>query len=197
MVTVTRKFSVISLITMALVPFSASMVFGVEDGETRKVSYVVDPANVLNRIDEKVYGHFFEHIWDNAFINFDQSSWFPAPNYVVMQLWRNHYAPSRIAMEGSGEMLNTVATKSQDGKIMYLKCINTGKSPAEVSLSLAKGASIGSAALELVAPGSLAARNTLDQPGTVAAEPASVNIDNGRALFTLPALSAGVVTFKQ
>ena len=35
---------------------------------------------------------FLRHVsasaWDNAFVNFDQRSWFPAPNYVVMKLWR-------------------------------------------------------------------------------------------------------------
>ena len=32
--------------------------------------------------------------WDNAFVNFDHRTWFPAPNYVVMKLWRDHYRPS-------------------------------------------------------------------------------------------------------
>ena len=35
---------------------------------------------------------FLRHVsasgWDNAFVNFDQRTWFPAPNYVVMKLWR-------------------------------------------------------------------------------------------------------------
>ena len=31
-----------------------------------KVSYTLNPDRVLNRIDEKVYGHFFEHIYHSA-----------------------------------------------------------------------------------------------------------------------------------
>src|SRR5205823_9413225 len=44
--------------------------------------------------------HVSAREWDNALINFDQCTWFPAPNYVVMKLWRDHYAPERIAVHG-------------------------------------------------------------------------------------------------
>ncbi|UCG57677.1 MAG: hypothetical protein JSU70_22780, partial [Phycisphaerales bacterium] len=132
--------------------------------------------------------------WDNAFINFDQSSWFPAPNYVVMELWRRHYAPSRIAIEGDTDTLNTVATKSQDGRTLYVKCVNPGQSPVAVSLTLADGRAAKTAAMQLVAPGSLQARNTLGQPQSVRAEPAPVRLEDGVMQFTLPALSAAVVT---
>jgi len=59
--------------------------------------------------------------WDNAFINFDRKSWYPAPNYVVMKLWRDHYAPERIALEGDCGVLNAVATRSADGKTVCFK----------------------------------------------------------------------------
>ena len=65
-----------------------------------------------------------------------------------------------------------------------------------MSVSLAGGGSIGSATLQLVAPGSLRARNTLEQRDAVAAKHAAVEIENGKALFTLPSLSAGVITIK-
>jgi len=37
-----------------------------QDAEVLKVSYVINPERVLSRIDEKVYGHFFEHIYHSA-----------------------------------------------------------------------------------------------------------------------------------
>jgi alpha-L-arabinofuranosidase len=137
--------------------------------------------------------HVSARAWDNAFINFDQSSWFPAPNYVVMQLWRRHYAPERIALEGSSEVLNTIATKSRDGKTLYFKCVNAEKSAMELSLNLAAGRIPKNATLELVAPGSLAARNTLDHPHAICAQPRGVRLQRGTIEFILPALSAGVV----
>jgi len=143
---------------------------------------------------------FLRHVsataWDNAFINFDQRSWFPAPNYVVMQLWRRHYAPSRIAIGPDSDALNTVATKSQDGRIVIVKTVNPGLSAVGVSLSLAAGAVPAQATLEQVAPRSLEARNTLDRPGAVRAEPGEVRIEGSTVRLTLPALSASVVTIR-
>lgn len=141
---------------------------------------------------------FLRHVsasaWDNAFINFDQSSWFPAPNYVVMQLWRRHYAPNRIAMQGGGDTLNAVATKSADGQTVYVKLVNPSRSEADVTLKLATDQNMATASMQLVAPGSLNARNTLERPNAVQAKPAPVRFEDGRMLLKMPALSAGVVT---
>jgi alpha-N-arabinofuranosidase len=143
---------------------------------------------------------FLRHVsataWDNAFINFDQSAWFPAPNYVVMQLWRSCYAPDRIEITGGTDQLNVVATKSQDGRTLYVKCINPRPAAADVSLTLADGVKPASAAMQIVAPGSLNARNTLANPRAVRAEPADVRLDAGTIRFAMPGLSAGAVTIK-
>ncbi len=143
---------------------------------------------------------FLRHVsataWDNAFINFDQASWFPAPNYVVMQLWWDHYAPDRIEIGPESETLNTVATKSQDGKTLYVKTVNAGDAPVAVSLKLTDGAAPVAATMQMVAPGSLQARNTLARPQTVRAEPGDVRIDDGAIRLSLPALSAAVITIE-
>lgn len=143
---------------------------------------------------------FLRHVsataWDNAFINFDQSTWFPAPNYVVMQLWRNHYAPNRIEITGGSDRLNVVATKSEDGRTVYVKCVNPRPAAAEVSLNLPAGLKPTTATMQIVAPGSLNARNTLAKPDAVRAEPGQVQVDAGTTRFTLPSLSAATVTIK-
>lgn len=143
---------------------------------------------------------FLRHVsataWDNAFINFDQCSWFPAPNYVVMQLWRRHYAPSRIAIGPDSKALNTVATKSQDGRTVIVKSVNPGRSDVEVSLILAGGSVPAGAAMEKVVPRSLDARNTLERPQAVRVEPGQVRIEGNAVRLTLPALSASVVTIR-
>ena len=65
---------------------------------------------------------FLRHVsasgWDNAFVNFDHRTWFPAPNYVVMKLWRDHYAPHRIALEGDAGPLNAVATRPTTARLL-------------------------------------------------------------------------------
>ncbi|MBN1507820.1 MAG: DUF1080 domain-containing protein [Sedimentisphaerales bacterium] len=143
---------------------------------------------------------FLRHVsataWDNAFINFDQNSWFPAPNYVVMQLWRNHYAPNRIEITGGSDRLNVVATKSEDGQTLYVKCVNPRPTAAEVSLALPGSVQPAAATVQIVAPGSLQARNTLAKPDAVRAAPGQVQMDAGTIHCTLPALSAGVITIE-
>lgn len=139
---------------------------------------------------------FLRHVsatdWDNAFVNFDQCSWFPAPNYVVMKLWREHYAPNRVALDGDLGTLNAVATRSADGKTLYLKLVNPSDKSVAIALDV-RGATLGSASLQVVAPGSLADRNTLESPDHVSPKSAAVNVDGQTVRFTLAPLACGVL----
>jgi alpha-N-arabinofuranosidase len=132
--------------------------------------------------------------WDNAFINFNQQGWFPAPNYVVMKLWRDHYAPRRIAVEGETGPLNLVAAKSADARICYVKAVNPSDAPQKVTLTVAGKYQIGATELQLVAPGSLNARNTIEQPDAVRPERGHVETTESAIQFTLPPRSAAVVS---
>ncbi|MBC7353459.1 MAG: alpha-L-arabinofuranosidase, partial [Thermogutta sp.] len=139
---------------------------------------------------------FLRHIsataWDNAFINFDHRRWFPAPNYVIMKLWRDNFAPERIAAEGVPEDLNLVATRDPQQGVVIVKVVNPGKEARRVSVKVA-GQAIESATAQKVAPGDLLARNTLDQPDAVRAEKADVALVDGAATMELPALSCVVL----
>ena len=59
--------------------------------------------------------------WNNAFINFNHTGWFPAPNYVVMKLWRDHYAPWFIETQGANADLDVVCTLAADSSKLYFK----------------------------------------------------------------------------
>jgi alpha-L-arabinofuranosidase len=65
-----------------------------------------------------------------------------------------------------------------------------------VSLTLTEGNTPVTAAMELVAPGSLSARNTMERPQAVRAEPGDVRIEGDTMHLTLPPLSAAVVTIR-
>jgi len=132
--------------------------------------------------------------WDNAFINFDHRTWFPAPNYVVMKLWREHYAPFLIGMEGETKPLNAVATKSVDGKTLYFKAVNPTQQSVQVELVVEGNNTVKSASMQVIAPGDLHARNTLEEPNRVRPEPAEVQFNSHTVKFALPPYSAGVVT---
>jgi alpha-N-arabinofuranosidase len=144
---------------------------------------------------------FLRHVsatsWDNAFINFDHRTWFPAPNYVVMKLWRDHYGAERIATDGDEGPLNASASRSADGRQVFYKAVNPSDAPVKVELALADAFPVGKSAIHVVAPGSLEARNTLDDPGAVKVEPGEVQVDGQQISFELPALSAAVVVIEK
>jgi alpha-N-arabinofuranosidase len=135
--------------------------------------------------------------WDNAFINFDQRGWFPGPNYVVMKLWREHFAPQRVAVDpptGGPEAtrLNVVGTRTADGNQVILKAVNPTDQEMQVTATL-DGFGAGSASMEIVAPGDLRARNSMDKPNVVKAVKAEAAVKGQDVTFTMPAYSAGVV----
>lgn len=144
---------------------------------------------------------FLRHVsataWDNAFVNFDSRRWFPAPNYVVMKLWRERFAPELLALEGSAEPLDAVATRAAGGKALHLKAVNPSTEPVEVEVSVAGGFVPARASLELVAPGSLNARNTLEEPWAVRAESVPTAPEGSAVRFRMPPISAGVLTLEK
>jgi alpha-L-arabinofuranosidase len=131
--------------------------------------------------------------WDNAFINFDHTGWFPAPNYVVMKLWRDSFAPYRINMTGPVGNLNAIATKSADGSKIYFKVVNPTDQSVPVKLVISDTFDVGSVSLQLVAPDSLSARNSLDNPNAVRVEDGYAGLNGQTIRFAMPRLSAGVV----
>lgn len=131
--------------------------------------------------------------WDNAFINFDHKAWFAAPNYVVMKLWRDHYAPDRLAVRGRAAPLDVVAARSADGRSLCLKAVNASDQPRNVEVSVSEAFPVARAALTKVAPGGLVMRNMLGDPGRVRATPGHVRVEGQRLLFELPRYAVAVV----
>ena len=161
-------------------------------------------ANMLNHFEEASdlvamatpalwLRHVSAEKWNNAFINFDNCSWFPAPNYVVMKLWREHFAPNLLAIEGNPGLLNIVATK---GDNLIVKAVNPGTNAVPVVLKVTSSETLGTADFALVNPGSLTALNSLAQPHLIQPAPAPVAVEGRTVRFTLPPISAGVVTVK-
>ena len=142
---------------------------------------------------------FLRHLsatqWDNAFINFDQTGWFPAPNYVVMKLWRDHYAPNLLATTSSYKDLNVVSTCSADYQSVYCKLVNPDNEEMVVQLELDSSFVPGSASMEYVAPGSLGARNSLTATN-VKVEKLDLNVSGQTIQCVLPSYSAAVVTIQ-
>jgi len=131
--------------------------------------------------------------WNNAFINFNHCTWFPAPNYVVMKLWRDHFAPNLLTLEGNPGPLNITATK---GAELILKAVNPSTNAVPVVLSVKSGYKFSQAEFLLINPGSLQALNSLNEPHRVHPAPAALTIQGQSVRFTMPPFSTGVVTIK-
>lgn len=138
--------------------------------------------------------HASARSWDNAFINFDRRRWFPAPNYVVMKLWRDHYAPNRLAVEGDLGGLSAVATKSADGKTVYVKAVNPTDKAATLTVQIKGDFQPGKVSMRIIAPDSLSARNSLEEPDAVRPAAGSASRDGRKIRIELPRWSAGVAT---
>ncbi len=131
--------------------------------------------------------------WDNALVNFDQKSWFPAGNYVVMKLWRDAFAPNLLAVDGPDHPLNFVATRSADKQTVFLKAVNPTNTAVEAAVRLDGDLKPRAATMQLVAPGGEMVKNSLEKPDNIKVVAATAAVENGTVKFTLPPLSVGVV----
>lgn len=134
--------------------------------------------------------------WDNALINFDQKSWFPGATYVTMKLWRDAFAPHLLAVEGPDHPLNFVATRSADEQTVFLKAVNPGANAVQSVVRLEGDFKPGTAAMQVIAPGGLDVKNSLEHPDNIKVVPATATVEGTTIHFTMPPLSVGVVSVK-
>ena len=133
--------------------------------------------------------------WNNAFINFNNTDWFPAPNYVVMKLWHDNYAPYFVETSGSNSNLNVVSTISDDSTMLYFKVVNTSSSSIPLIISTDTAFKAGSATVKVIQAASLYTVNTFEYPDRIQAVDGNVTIDPGLNVhFESPAYSASVIT---
>lgn len=133
--------------------------------------------------------------WDNAFINFDQNGWYAAPNYVVLQLWRNHFLPNRVHLEGDTLGLNITATASDDRQEVCLKIVNP--SNKEVCISVRDGRLLGVPEWTIVEASSLKDKNTMEQRDQIKAMRHQVATDGDDYTLRVPPFSASVLDMKK
>jgi len=144
---------------------------------------------------------FLRHIsatgWDNAFINFDHTGWFPAPNYVVMKLWHDHYAPYCVQTAGEDSNLNVVSVLSEDGRTLTIRVVNPDPSDKSLAFEIDGSFVPATAVMHYVAPGSLYARNTLAEPDAVSVQAKVVGLSGQTLRLLMPGYSAGVITVQK
>lgn len=128
--------------------------------------------------------------WNNAFINFDRNGWFPAPNYVVFKLWRDHYLPLRIELNGVKDELNAIATKSDDDNLICVKMINPTEKVMHVEIEEFPGYRENT--FKIVSAASLYDSNTMLKPDRISVQLEKVQKSNNSYCMQLPAFSASI-----
>ncbi len=141
--------------------------------------------------------HSSANAWNNAFINFNNSDWFPAPNYTVMKLWREHYAPNYLSTQGFNSNLDAVSTMSDDGNTVYFKVVNTSNGSVNITLNLDDTFVPEVADMETVASSSIYDQNTFSEPNKIDVLESDCMVSNQSVSFTVPAYSANVITVQK
>ncbi|MDP4210603.1 MAG: alpha-L-arabinofuranosidase C-terminal domain-containing protein [Bacteroidota bacterium] len=140
--------------------------------------------------------HVLAPAWDNALINFDQEKWFGAPNYIVLKLWHDNFAPNLVELSGDSSAININTTRSADGKTIYLKAVNPSTASIAVKITIAPGFEPDKITMKEFAPGDLSARNSIDEPKKIKSQRGEVKTSGRELHFTMQPLSAGVVIIK-
>jgi len=131
--------------------------------------------------------------WDNALINFDQKTWFPAGNYVVMKLWRDSFAANLLAVDGPDRPVNFVATRSADMQTVFLKAVNPTDTTVNAVIRLDGDFAPRTVTMQLIAPGGETVKNSLEQPDNIKVVAGTAVVEDRTIRFAMPPLSVGVV----
>jgi alpha-L-arabinofuranosidase len=141
--------------------------------------------------------HSSANDWNNALVNFDNTDWFPASNYVIMKFWRDHYAKNYLAIDGSNSGLNVSTVRTENGQEIFFKVINTSPKDIPVQLKIDGSFQLKAAILEQIAPGSLTAANDMANPDNLHVEKGNAELVTGQVHFTIPRYAGVIVTLSQ
>ena len=131
--------------------------------------------------------------WNNAFINFDYKDLFVAPNYLVTELWYDHFSKYLLEYLGDTKDLSIVTTLSENGRDVIVKIVNPTDNACDLSVS-GDWKGIAGTAYDFYAPGSLDAANTMADKHAVQLQHASPTPSGTTVKLHVEPLSAGVLT---
>lgn len=108
--------------------------------------------------------------WDNAFINHDSRRVFTAPNYLVMKLYNDHFAPTRVMVEAPSS-LDVMATRDSSSGEIILKVVNPSQDQdVRTSIEITGKDKLSGMRLWRVNSASIDDRNSLDEPDRIRIE---------------------------
>jgi alpha-N-arabinofuranosidase len=140
--------------------------------------------------------HVTANAWDNAFINFDEKGWFPAPNYVVMKLWKEHFAPVKLDLAGVPDSVTASASFDPAANRLVIKLVNNRHAELDLTAGLPSEYKGKNATGWLVSAPALSARNTMDEPANIQPVAQEMQITRKKISVHLPPLSCMLIEVK-
>jgi alpha-N-arabinofuranosidase len=132
--------------------------------------------------------------WPGGIIQASSHGVFVTPIYLVNRLYATHLGAERLATKVDGEALDATASRSADGRSLFVKVVNTDLERPLTARIAVRGANISSsAAVSRVVADSLSAVNGFATPDAVNVTSTSIKAGN-TFLFELPRHSVSVVT---
>jgi alpha-N-arabinofuranosidase len=146
--------------------------------------------------------------WTGGIIQASRHSVFVTPTYLVNALWASHPGRDRLSstlqgptfdssLEGKAvPIVDAVASRSADGKRIFIKAVNTDPTnPISIRVSLKGVAIAGQAQVETLNSNSLTASNDFSHPDTVHVTNRRIGAGSSFSL-ALPEHSASVITLE-
>ena len=144
--------------------------------------------------------------WSGGIIEASRHDVFVTPTYEVIRLHNEHLGRDRLAAHVSSPVfdsskegtqvpaLGIVATRSADGRLLFVKAVNTGRQPALKTTVTVTGAMVGAGGtMRTVTGDSLEASNSFRTPRAVAVRTRSFQ-SSPRFTVDLPPHSVSVLT---
>jgi alpha-N-arabinofuranosidase len=135
--------------------------------------------------------------WPGGIIQASRHGLFVTPIYLVNQLYASHLGAERLKMSidgANGSSVDAVASRSADGRSIYMKAVNIDlERPMTLSISVHGARLSSSAVVERVVADSLTAVNGFGTPDAVQIARDSIKV-GGIFSVELPAHSVAVVT---
>jgi alpha-N-arabinofuranosidase len=132
--------------------------------------------------------------WPGGIIQAGSHGVFVTPIYLVNRLYATHLGAARLATRVDGTVLDATASRSADGRSIFVKVVNTDLERPLTARVTVRGANVSSSAVvNRVVADSLTAVNGFATPDAVRVTSTSINAGSDFAL-ELPRHSVAVVT---
>jgi len=145
--------------------------------------------------------------WPGGIIQANRHNLFVTPIYQVVKLYNEHLGTERVAARVEGRtfdttregnnvpILDVVASRSADGKMIYIKLVNTDQAnPLAIAVEVKGARVLGPSQIQTISTYASATANSFSTPKAVDVRSRRFSAGQGRFTIVLPKQSVSVIT---